>query len=117
MGTTSLVLVAPIPFGLLIILGLPVDQVVVIQEVELQSITAGQGMLTDSNLVGHTFQPNIKGNSSNRETLAHLMRGEDGRLGRRKVGQLEITMLEGRDKGKTYLAPAAQVVEEVRWPA
>ena len=45
------------------------------------------------------------------------MKEEEGRLDRGKVGHLEIIMLEAGDKGKTYLAPAKRVGEEVRWPA
>ena len=44
------------------------------------------------------------------------MREEEGRLGRRKVGHLEIMMLEGKGKEETYLAPAVLVVGEVRYP-
>ena len=53
--TTSHVLVVRVPFGLPIILGLVVGQVVVFPEVELQSIMAELGRLTDSSLEGDTI--------------------------------------------------------------
>ena len=87
---------------------------VVIQEVELQSIMAGRGRPTGSNLVGDTIQPNSRGSSSNRGIMAHPMKEGDGRLGRGKVGNLEIIMSERTDEGKTYLAPAAQVMGKVK---
>ena len=114
MGTTSLVLVVQVHFGLLMFLDMLVVPVVVFQEIGLRSILAGQVRSTDSSLVQDIIQANSRDSSSNRGIMAHPMREEDGRLGRGKVGHLEIKMLERTDKRKTYLAPAAQVVGEVK---
>ena len=112
MATTKLGLV--VHFGQIMFLDMRGVPVLVFQETGLRSILEGQVRSTDSHPVEAFIQANSRANSSVRGVMVHPMIEDLGRLIQRKVGHLENIILVKEDRGKSYLALAAQAEGGVR---